>query len=74
MSCVAGTAPDLLTLSLNGGILAVNSDLNLRAGPPSSMAGPLEALGSGRGIFQANPWALPRPEELSLLPRGPPRR
>ena len=37
--------------NLNGGILAVNSDLNLGTGPLSFNGGTLEALGAGGGII-----------------------
>ena len=40
--------------NLNGGILAVNSDLNLGTGPLSFNGGTLEALGAGGGITSAN--------------------
>jgi fibronectin-binding autotransporter adhesin len=44
--------------SLNGGILAVNSDLNLGTGPLSFNGGTLEALGSGGGITSSKPVSL----------------
>ena len=39
--------------NLNGGILAVNSDINLGTGPLSFNGGTLEALGSGGGIISS---------------------
>ena len=44
--------------SLNGGILAVNSDSNLGMGPLSFNGGTLEALGSGGGIISSKPVSL----------------
>ncbi len=44
--------------NLNGGILAVNSDLNLGAGPLSFNGGTLQALGSGGGIISSKPVSL----------------
>jgi len=44
--------------NINGGILAVNSDLNLGAGPLSFNGGTLEALGSGGGIISSKPVSL----------------
>ena len=44
--------------NLDGGILAVNSDLNLGTGPLSFNGGTLEALGSGGGITSSKPVSL----------------
>ena len=44
--------------SLNGGVLAVNSDSNLGMGPLSFNGGTLEALGSGGGITSSKPVSL----------------
>ncbi len=44
--------------NLNGGILAVNSDLNLGAGPLSFNGGTLEALGSGGGVISSKSVSL----------------
>ena len=44
--------------SLNGGVLAVNSDSNLGTGPLSFNGGTLEALGSGGGITSSKPVSL----------------
>ena len=44
--------------NLNGGILAVNSDLNLGTGQLSFNGGTLEALASGGGIISSKPVTL----------------
>ena len=44
--------------NLNGGILAVNSDVNLGTGALSFNGGTLEALGSGGGITSSKPVSL----------------
>jgi autotransporter-associated beta strand protein len=42
----------------NGGILAVNSDINLGTGPLTFDGGTLEALAAGGGIFSSKPITL----------------
>ena len=53
--------------NLNGGILTVNSDLNLGTGPLSFNGGTLEALASGGGIISTIRWLL-RSGFLGLTP------